>query len=818
MPDESKPKGFPGLSSKLSAAPKRSLFERQKAEAEAKRARERAETAAVYEDFVKSFDDDGDSNSRSTSSNFRPAGHSGPGSLGGGPPPKRHFTSSSTNRNSGPGSLGPAPSLARKRTYDGFYRDRDRDSRETGSHGIFGYEDNDPSATFRASDDEEERVTEDKEAERAVAKPTVYLSSLPPGSSPAVIKSLIPQTLTVDGVKIMPPSTQLSTERRSFSAIVTLAQETAASDIDSAVSALQGRYLGWGYYLSISRHLSSAAIHSGMPVSVVGSSSNSSLPFGAKTVNQAPVGRLNRAPPPGPHRGGFAPPSSYGSQYARPASTAQIEVKPPSDLKEVRLIHKTLENLLNYGPEFEALLMSRPEVQREEKWAWIWDARSVGGVWYRWKLWDVLTNPNIGRSHYGKNENPTATFIFEGGANWVGPEKPIRFEYATTLDEFVSDQDYNSSEEEESDNEDTRRRHAVDDSLATQDGIGYMDPMQKAKLTHLLARLPTANTRLRRGDVARVTAFAIQHASAGAEEVVEMLAANVLRPFAYSRANPNREEAQSALRESEASAANSGEKTDNALSGAGKVSEDTSAAKLVGLYVISDIFSSSSTSGVRHAWRYRQLFENAFRAHKVFEHLGRLEKELGWGRLKADKWKRSVGSMLHLWEGWSVFPQAAQEHFIQVFENPPLTEKEMEEEKKKAEAEQISSAVGNKGKSRWKTVDEDAPAGGRFDPSQIPAPEQSALAAQDLDDGLDGEPMSDIDGVPMEDSDLEDAGLDGQPLDMDVDTENNQGNQEQSDQATKPVSKAEYSTPVGRMRRPRPKAEDMFADSDDDKD
>ncbi|KUL91695.1 hypothetical protein ZTR_01425 [Talaromyces verruculosus] len=811
MPDDSKTKPFPDLSSKLSAPPKRSLFERQKAEAEAKRAREKAETAAVYEDFVKSFDDDGgDIGNRRTSSNFRT---SGPGSLGGGPPPKRHFTSASSTRNSGPGSLGPAPSLGRKRTYDGFYRERDRNNREPGSHGIFGYDDNDAPAGFRASDDERERVVEDKEAERAVAKPTVYLSSLPPGSSPAVIKALIPGNLTVDAVKIIPPPAQPSMERRSFSAIVTLAQETAASDIDAAVGALQGRYLGWGFNLSISRHLSSAAIHSGMPVTV-GSSSKSSLPFGAKPVNQAPVGRLNRAPPPGPHRGGFAPPASYGSQYGKPTSTAEIEVKPPSDLKQLRLIHKTLENLLKYGPEFEALLMSRPEVQREEKWAWIWDARSVGGVWYRWKLWDVLTNANSSRGRHERNSGP-ASLIFEGGASWVSPELPIRFEYATTLDEFVSDEEYNSSDEEGSDNEESRRRHAADDSVGGQDGMGYMDPLQKAKLTHLLARLPTANTRLRRGDVARVTAFAIEHASAGAEEVVEMLVTNVLRPFAYSRANPDREEVRTALRESEATAAAaSGDKTDVGPAGSGKGIEDTSAAKLVGLYVISDIFSSSSTSGVRHAWRYRQLFEHAFRTHKVFEHLGRLEKALGWGRLKAEKWKRSVNAILHIWEGWSVFPQSGQDHFIQMFENPPLTEKEMEE-KKKAEAEQARSAAANKGKSRWKTVDEDAPASGRFDATQISAPEQST-AAPDYSGGLDGEPMSDIDGVPMEDSDLESDELDGQSLDMDVDMQDNEEKKEQPDQASESTSKPEETTPVGRVRKPRPKAEDMFADSDDD--
>ncbi|KAI5285444.1 hypothetical protein KEM55_000659, partial [Ascosphaera atra] len=44
---------------KVSAPLRKSLFERQKAEAQAKRQREKEETAAVYEDFVKSFEDDG---------------------------------------------------------------------------------------------------------------------------------------------------------------------------------------------------------------------------------------------------------------------------------------------------------------------------------------------------------------------------------------------------------------------------------------------------------------------------------------------------------------------------------------------------------------------------------------------------------------------------------------------------------------------------------------------------------------------------------------------------------------------------------------
>jgi U2-associated protein SR140 len=399
--------------------------------------------------------------------------------------------------------------------------------------------------------------------------------------------------------------------------------------------------------------------------------------------------------------------------------------------------------------------------------------------------------------------------IFEGGANWVGPEKPIRFEYTTKIDEFVSDEEYNSSEEDESDHEDERRRHAADDALGNEDGVGYMNPLQKAKITHLIARLPTTNSKLRRGDVARVTAFAIEHASAGAEEVVEMLVANILSPFAYSRANPDRDDAHSALREGEQQQGAPAESTDNTTH---KSKEDTSAAKLVGLYVISDIFSSSSTSGVRHAWRYRQLFEQAFRAHNVFEHLGRLEKEFRWGRLKAEKWKRSIGSILHLWEGWSVFPHSSQDHFVQVFENPPLTEEELAEEKKKAEAEKASAAAtSSKGKSRWKTVDDDAAASvGKFDSSQ---PE--AQGVDEFIDELDGEPMSDIDGVPMEDSDLDEAELDGQPLKMDTEMVDSE---EQPPQAaeSEPASQPEEQAPAGRVRKPRPKAEDMFADSDDE--
>ncbi|PYH41392.1 SURP domain-containing protein [Aspergillus saccharolyticus JOP 1030-1] len=815
MSDDSKPKGFPDISAKLSAIPKKSLFERQKAEAEAKRAREQAETAAVYEDFVKSFEDDshgGPGYSADGRPNRFPQKTQG---FGGGPG-RRHFTSSGP-RLSGPGTLGPPPPSLRKRNHEGFpppHRNRDT------AQGILGFDRTGPgpsaaASAFRTSDDEDEATADAKEAERAAAKPTLYLASLPPGTSPSVIKSIIPSVLTVDNVKVLRSTGQQApTDRKSIAAIVTLANESAASDIDSTVSALQNKYLGWGYYLSISRHLSSAAIGSTMPVTV-SLSSTSSLPFGAKSIQPDFPGRLNRAPPPGMHRGGFAPPTSYNPAYGRSGPVTQVEVKAPADLKQLRLIHKTLENLLSYGPEFEALLMSRPEVQRDEKWAWIWNARSAGGVYYRWKLWEVLTNSRPTGGRRGRSQPQSSSLLFEGGANWVPPEAHIKFEYITQMDEFVTDDDYDSSDEEMSDNEDERRVASgapqAEGPGAANEGLGYMNPLQKAKLTHLIARLPTTHAKLRKGDVARVTAFAIEHAGAGAEEVVEMIVANIIKPYAFTGANPDREAEQGLARKEQF-----GETGNEAATEDGRAPSktlDLSSAKLVGLYLVSDILSSSATSGVRHAWRYRQLFESALKTQKVFEHLGRLEKELGWGRLKAEKWKRSVGSLLNLWEGWCVFPQSSQEHFFQIFEKPPLTEEELREEREKAEAERAASAF-SKNKNRWKAVDEDS-ASGKFDPGRAAAaePDRMDIDQVQLDSAgllnMDEVSMSDIDGEPMEDSDLDVS--DGEPLEEDPLEEESESNNQPPEQVAEAVAQTKPQPPV---RKPRPKAEDMFADSD----
>ncbi|KAL6246727.1 hypothetical protein RBB50_006034 [Rhinocladiella similis] len=766
--------GNPDSSLKLAGLSKKSIFERQKAEAEAKKAREKAETAAVLEDFVKSFEDDGNPNTFPTKRGGFGGGGGVPSSTFGPGPGKRHFTSSGLKSGpgslgptpslpkSGPGSLGPSPSFGKKRHYDDYSggregdqdRGRDRDRRDR----TFSYGDRGRDARRDSGFAGEEEESKDAEEMKAAAKPTLRLSSLPPGTSTAVIKGLFAASpLNVDNVRILPKPPGSINERNCLSAIVTLAAETPATDIDTMVSHLQNQYLGFGFNLSISRHLSSAAL-SGSNLINAPSTNINNLPFGAKPIPQHTS--LSRAPPPSQGPGRFAPPASYtsptpyGSRQNLPPT--QVTVQIPNDLKQIRLINKTIESLLTYGPEFEALLMSRPEIQRDEQWAWLWNSGSTGGVYYRWRLWEILTNAKSRkrRQQPGFVTRPQGDTIFEGQSVWVPPEETLKFEYTTKVEEFVSDEDYNSSDEEDAEESNLARRYhdhqkvggnAPENPLDT-DGTGYLNPLAKTKLVHLLSRLPESNAKLRRGDVARITGFAIEHAGAGADEVAALITRNVIKPFCYTVKRPDTSSGASNDDHDDQSDDNMPPSNHNpsadaapGIDGGGGAAtapttasgdanltldgedpsgvqtqtskskvQDMTPSSLVGLYVISDILSSSASAGVRHAWRYRSLFETQLRVQRVFATLGRAARDLNWGKLKADKWRRSVQSVFSLWEGWCVFPSAAHEDFVQGFLNPPLTAKEVQEQDellKRQEAEKVASDKAEKDKvSKWKSV------------------------------------------------------------------------------------------------------------------
>ena len=842
MADKSSIKEFPDISDKLKAGPKKSVFERQKAEAEAKRLREEKETAAVLDDFVKSFDDDDE-----TSTLSRPTGRFGDhdssgmaGLRGGAPPgsaPRRHFGPTTSRMKNGPGSLGPDPAFSRKRGPDGYLKEQDRE------RGLFAFENSstgpaDISSAFQDADDTGGKVENSRAVDKVAPKPTVHLSLLPPGMPQTAIQALIPKNLQVDGVKILPPSAPGSQERKSMSAIVTLSSDTPAMDIDTAVSQLQNRYLGKGYYLSISRHLSSATLGGGLGAASLMTSS-AKMPFNAKPISVGSYDSLSRVPPPGAGRG-FAPPASYapsGPGQVNRALPLQVNVTLPSDIRQLRLIHKTIENLITHGPEFEALLMSCPEVQRDEKWAWIWDNRSPGGVYYQWKLWAIMSGyeDTINQNQYQQQEPQE---MFEGEPLWRPPET-LRFEYATHFDDFVSDSDYDSSEEEESNDEGIASRHrdhlagAAVSSQQEAEERQYLNPLEKARLVQLLARLPTSTARLRRGDVVRISHFAISHSAAGVQEIVNLLVSNVETPFAFTGAKADLK-TNSSDQESDSD--------DDLNNSAEKEKEDPSSAKLVALYIITDLLNSCANAGVRGAWRYRNAFAPVFQKRQIFENLGRLDKTLQWGRIRSEKWKRAIAAVFSNWETNSVFDSERLKHFRDVFEKPPMTKEEKEEMERKEAEEQERI----KSKSKWKSVEEnvqkkeglpkddvdeqwmdvDHSQDGKQQHERMEVDASSVAAV--VGDEVDGESMAEeeLAELEMTEEELMEFLTEEEFAELEAEKENIgaeddetrvEPKQEQQQKTLLPDKSPEPSgeTAAARAKRNRPKAVDMFADDFD---
>lgn len=887
------PTPFPNIKNKLHAPTKKSAFEKAKAEAEAKRLREEAETAAVYEDFIRSFSQD------DTPAQSKPVGAppgrggfgGGPGGRGGSalrpPPPsgpvagqRRHFTAPSTGvgagkvggfslgSGAGRGAMeGPAGRKRNSELDDYQVSEREKRRLRDSNMGILAFENSTEAVPKRGDYFPQEASDEDEDdsARKEQPKPTVQLSNLPPGFTKDEVRVLFKETnpnMILDSIRLIPtvplgPSSTMTATtanpsstsiRKAQSAIVILSTETPSSEIDALTSTLQNRYLGLGFRLSISRQLASAALAITQPgftglgaTASRGIGNSTSNPFGAKALGPKPIhSGHQRAPPPSYHHPrGFAPPASFSAGGGRPgqlqnngnSNLLQVHVTPPASLRMLKLIHKTVESVFTHGPEFEALLMSQPSVRKDESWSFLFDTRSEGHAYYRWRLWEVLS----GTSHRDHGALPRGVEMFEGPNQplWVPPKRQLRYEWAGNLNDIVDDPDYRSDGEgsgSDSENEDIRRDRGMRDGLGgalPASGLGldttggkeqrsYLGPLNRGKLMWLVSRVPTSTTKVRRGDVARVMAFAIENASA-AEEIVEVLVGNVIRPLGFQKHLLEQATSPGANGDRDNSGA---EDSQTKKEKAQAAETDISGAKIVALYLLSDVLSNSSL-GIRNAWRYRGLVEQKLREAKVMESLGRTYHSPDWGRIRREKFRRLVVGVLSLWEGWNVFPQGTIEEFMRGFMDNGGGEREGSEKKEGVEKEEVAQ---QKKKSRWKAVDT----------TTEPAVNVDTLA-KDGEEMVDGEEEEDVDGVLMVD---DDENVDGVPLeDGDVDDVDGVPMQDDEEEPKPPLlqenepQKEEKKMGFGRMtfgvravgmgagppvKRKRPKAEDMFADDDED--
>lgn len=828
MAGDDDPKEFPDVSQKLSAPKKLSAFERDRIAAEEKRKREVEENAAALREFEESLGGQDNSDDFDGFPSFRgPPTHPRGGAMGYGRPAGRYGGPPQGPR-SGPGSLGPAPgmqppSLKRKRALDEM-REAQEAKRE---HDAVT-----DSSLARAALHDQHRSPEqdDEEREDVAPRPTVQVSSLPPSITAEEVKSLLRDLLPVHSVHFQPPTASGPAAKRSLTAIVTLSAETSTSQIDTTVSTLKDTYLGCGYRLSISRHLSSTSL---LPSLAGASTTSSTEPFGAEKLNRdLPRGgfSMRNAPPPSE----FAPPDSYDRPARHTVSaTAIVKVQPPLDICTIRAIHTMADRLLSETSpgralELEAMLMSLPEVQRDERFSFLYDSTSPAGVYYRYLLWsdgngyDAIQQ----RKRLAKGSERVIEDVV---IDWLPPYEEVPFADLSRLGEVIDHPNYDSSDEESDDGDSDQRQNTRRDVAGAESADKkHLTPLQVAKFAWILSKMPSNHSQLRKGDVAAVTDFAIKHAGAGAEEIVDMLILNVERPYAdtlcakFDDGDAFQDEDDEYEPDQELPTIESTPVDDVKVEK--KDAEDPSQAKLVALYLINDVLHNSSTAGVRNAWKYRQLFENAFKRQNTFQNLGKLEKDLGWGRIKADQWRRRVGVLFDIWENGSVFANDVFDTLKKNFFDQPT------EDLDALEKPEDVKKMGEKWMGRFKRIEGTASPAGAASPAPTTVIESKQPELPD-DSNIDGAPMDDIDGVPMEDLDgapMEDLGEapteDTLMLDAPADSiaEPSAAAETQSESVKAGTSFSLTAANGGKPAQPvtepkrRKLAEDMFADSDEE--
>jgi len=172
--------------------------------------------------------------------------------------------------------------------------------------------------------------------------------------------------------------------------------------------------------------------------------------------------------------------------------------------------------------------------------------------------------------------------------------------------------------------------------------------------------------------------------------------------------------------------------------------------KIARLHLICDILHNSAAS-VPSAWKFRQEFQS--RLGIVFDHFATIYHSFP-GRITAETFKNQIRAVVDIWEDWIVFPPEFTSELRARLDGIAHADlKASKEDEGSGTTSEAHTAYASRFKAK------------SFQPAQEPA---AAPTAQDTHKGED-----DLDGVPIEDMDVDgiplDEDVDGVPLDDDVD-------------------------------------------------
>jgi U2-associated protein SR140 len=537
---------------------------------------------------------------------------------------KRHFTGRQRSMKSGPGTLEPEP-------LDGFPRPGAPGRLAPPTQSRFGAGRSTGPAALQGP----------RQSDNVYTTLVAKASNLPPNIDTQRVEELFADfpSLKVTKVEKIPPGGPAAKGRPSATMKVVFDKSAVARDLDDVMMKLNDKkYLGRGYYLHLDRYLGGKATDTAQVKE----------PFGARW--QAPEVAKGFAPPPDLGGGNRDGPREDRDQLI---VTANL----PPDMAMLRLIHQTIEGVILGGVEFEAALMNDPQVQDEERFAWLYDQKHPLNRYYRWRMHQVVCDTSNSE-------------IFEGYGLWNGPSEPLADEFADSLGAFDPADDDSGSDEEEQ--KPQHKPLPIGDNYPgrVDNGYGMLDPRSRAMLLWLLTSLPPGSIVI--DDIAAISVFAVEHAAAGMDEVVDILLDNVVKPFQLTDANPRNRPAESEGRDDIRR-------------------PDVRQVTLNALRIVHDVlFTTSKESGV--AYKYRLAIGTQLVERKIFEHLEQLPAQLELGRMTERSYRDEVNVILKVWEDESFFEKATLEHLEEVFNARERQREQEEHERKVAERRKRKAA------------------------------------------------------------------------------------------------------------------------------
>lgn len=585
------------MSFRISLAGKSQLGSKARAEEDKKARKEEEDRKRVLADFLEEHGDDDDAlppQASRLASDADPDGAVPQGT-------KRHFTNRMRSLKSGPGTLDNEP-------LDNFGRPPPR----------FGAQ-HPPQFGGLQTPTRPAPTNNNNQEENVYTTLVAKVSNLPTDTTKRTVARLFEDYYSLKIVKIetiapSAPGDVFIWKGRPYLAMkVTFHKDASPREFDEAMNKMNDRkYLGRGYYLHLDRYFGDNATK--MP---------EVLPFAGRWVYPEKSKE-------------YAPTAELGGAEGRKQARDEqpkfvVTAYPPQDLDTVMRVHRTIEAILSGGGmAFEASLMAKPEIQADEKFAFLYDSCHPVGRYYRWKLYSMATG-----NYTPKKE------IYEGEGEWWGPS-PGWFpgEFTGPLHPKYEEPDVEEwdrlCKEEKID-----WYPGIDES-----GYGWMTPKSRMYLLWLLGRFPlTHPTNYEMGPIA---CFAADNATRGLDEIVKILISNIFRPIRLSPASsqyrPIAEEG-----------------SDDVLK-----RKCLKQATLNALLIIHDVTRVTQKESGK-CWKYRELIGSELVRRQVFDYLEQLPGLEGWGRIETNHFKEEVNKILSFWQEESVFSDDILREFDEAF-------------------------------------------------------------------------------------------------------------------------------------------------------